>query len=367
MFVATSFVVARRLAFGHLLIVAGLVALALAANRNVLLLYWLATPIAVIAVAPSLRRVRVAIARGRGGPRVARWSGRFALAGGLALAAVAAAREPGLAEAAPFRVPAAGADAIAARGGAGTIFAADQYGGYLIWRLGPAFKPFMDTRLVLRTADEYAEYLQLADRPETFDAWEAEHRMDYVLLPVGYPERYLGLVAHLYESERWRLISTDGTEVLFARAELGDESAPIDLGARDVVDGLAAALDRRFDAPAIREAARLQLAALELAVGQPVEAERALAGLAGAAADRVRARCRLAAGDLDGASTLAGRTLASAPDDVGGLGLLAVIEARRGDTTKAVALLRRALEIDPFDAEAGRILAAWEDDHAQSP
>ena len=69
---------------------------------------------------------------------------------------------------------------------------------------------------------------------------------------------------------------------------------------------------------------------------------------------------------LDGARALANRSVARAPDDVAALDVMAVIDARQGETLKAVALLRRALELDPFDAEAGRILAAWEDEHAPS-
>jgi hypothetical protein len=364
---AASLVAARRVRLSHVLVLGGLVALALAANRNVLLLYWLGTPIGVMAASPLLRRVRVMLARRRGGPGAARWLGRLASASVLAVALGAAAREPSLAAAAPFRVPAGSADVIAARGGAGTIFAADQFGGYLIWRLAPAFRPFIDTRLVLRSADEFAEYLALVDQPQRFDEWEARHPMDYVLLPVGYPDRYLGLTAHLHASTRWRLIFTDGTETLFARRGPGPEGAggaAIDLTAPSVVDQLAAALDRRF-AGDVREAARLQLATLELAVGQPALAERALEGIERAAASGLRARARLAAGDLDEASRVAALSLARDPDDVRSLDLAAVIAARRGDTTKAVALLRRALQVNPFDPEAGRILETWED-HVES-
>jgi hypothetical protein len=361
---AASLVAARRVLLSHVLVLGGLVALALAANRNVLLLYWLGTPIAVSAAAPALRRLRVAFSRRRKGVGAARWGGRAVVAAALGVAAVAAAREPALAEPAPFRVPASSAGVIASRGGAGTIFAADQFGGYVIWRLGPAFRPYIDTRLVLRTPAEYAEYLAIVDEPARFDDWEARHPMDYVLLPVGYPDRYLGLVAHLYESGGWRLVHTDGTEALFARREGG--GAAVDLRSAEVVDQLATALDHRFGGrPALREAARLQLAALEVAVGEPKLAERALAGLDGVASLALRGRCRLATGDLDGAAELAGRALASEPNDVASLDLSAVVAARRGDSTKAVALLRRALDVDPFDTEAGRILETWEG-HAQT-
>src|SRR5687768_7051809 len=115
--------------------------------------------------------------------------------------------------------------------------------------------------------------------------------MDYVLLPVGYPDRYLGLVGHLYASARWRLAHTDGTETLFARAETVSDAEVRDLASPAVVEDVLAGLERRFGgSPALREAARLQLATLELAVGQPAQAERVLAGTGGPAAESLRAR-----------------------------------------------------------------------------
>jgi Flp pilus assembly protein TadD len=66
------------------------------------------------------------------------------------------------------------------------------------------------------------------------------------------------------------------------------------------------------------------------------------------------------AGDLDAAARDAEALLALDRDDVRGLDVLAVVSARRGDSEKAVAFLRRALSVNPFDAEAKRILATWE-------
>ncbi|MDB4979946.1 MAG: hypothetical protein JWM82_698, partial [Myxococcales bacterium] len=237
--------------------------------------------------------------------------------------------------------------------------------GYLIWTLAPRYKPYMDTRLVLRSADEFAEYLALVDEPARFDAWEEQHPMTYAVLPVGYPDRYLGLIAHLYASPRWSLVSTDGAEVLFAKRDEagGDDAArdEIDLASPSTLDGLRERIDLTYaHAPALAEAGRLQLATLALAVGQPAQAERALVGVASPNAEALRARCRLAVGDLDAAARTAEALLALDGDDVRSLDLLAAVEARRGDSTKAVALLRRALAVNPFDAEARRILETWE-------
>jgi hypothetical protein len=368
---ALCLVASRRLRLSHLVIVVGLAALALASNRNVLLLYWLATPIGVMAFAPTLRRLRVAVPHRRG-PLAVRWVGRLAVLCVMTLATAAAARETPLSEPAPWHAPLESARVITARAasggpGQGSIFTADQFGGYVIWSLGPAFRPYMDTRLVLRSAEEFAEYLAVVDEPARFDAWERDKAFDYVLLPVAYPDRYLPLIAHLYASDRWALVYTDGAETLFARRGLSIGAGAnawdfgSNLGSRAVTDRIMAELSRRFGAaPRLLGAARTQLATLELAVGEERAAERVLDGLETPAAEALRARGRLSTGDLDGAAASAAAALLRDGSDVRSLDVLAVISARRGDSSAALRFLRRALEIDPFDSEAERLLAKWE-------
>jgi hypothetical protein len=366
---ALSFAAAPRVRLSHLTMAVALAALALAGNRNVLLLYWLVTPIVALNAAPAL-----VLARRRWSRRAAlreqlavRWAGRGALACALVvtlgLGAVAAARETSLGEPAPWRVPAESARVVASRPGAGAIFAADQYGGYLAWRLGAAHRPFIDTRLVLRTRQEFEEYLAVADEPRRFDAWEEGKDFQYVLLPVAYPDRYLPLIAHLYANGDWTLVYTDGTEALFERSELvaPGEASAWDLSSPGVTDRILEDLKRRFGAaPQLHQSARAQLATLALAVGAPGEAERALAGLETPLADALRARCRLAAGDLDGAERLAARALATGTAEPRGLDALAVVAARRGNFPEALELLRRALESNPHDDEALSVLGRLE-------
>jgi hypothetical protein len=354
----------RRLLLSHVVVVIALVSLALAGNRNVLLLYWLATPIAIISVTPTLRRLRVTIFRRRA-TFAPRWVGRATLVGVMIAATTAAARETSLAEAAPWRAPVESARVIGARGGAGSIFGADQFGGYLIWTLGPRFRPYMDTRLVLRSKQEFAEYLAVVDDPTLFDAWERDKGFEYVVLPVSYPDRYLPLIAHLYASDRWALIYTDGSETLFALRSNSIGQGGTDawnLGSVAVTDRILASLAQRFaDVPRLLEMARVQLATLEITVGEASAAERALAGLATPAAEALRARCRLAVGDLDGAAAVAELALARDASDIRSLDVMAVVAARRGDSMKALGFLHRALEVDPFDGEAAQLLARWED------
>jgi hypothetical protein len=267
-----------------------------------------------------------------------------------------------LAEPSPFRVPAESARRLAALPGGGDVFSADHHGGYLIWRLYPRFRPYIDTRLVLRSADEFAEYLRLADEPERFEAFQARHHFSYVVLPVMFPERYQRLIAHLYESADWKLLFTDGSEVLFGRRDLTGNVSEQPLAEIAETERLLAQLGQRFSgSPKLYSAACLSLATLHGVLRQFPQAERALAGLRGPEARALEARLRFAAGDLVAAERLAQERLGADRDDVVSLNLLARVALQRGEAAEGLGFLRRALRVRPFDHEATQLLANLEE------
>jgi tetratricopeptide (TPR) repeat protein len=359
---ALAFFVARqRLSLSRVLVIATVTALALMANRNVLLLYWLATPLAALEVAPSVLALAARLARR--GPRLALLPAAAGAASLLAVVAVglaAAAREPPLSAPTPFHFPTGSARWLAERGRGGDVFAADHQGGYLIWTLFPRYRPYIDTRLILRTPDEFAAYLELLGQPERFDAFQARHRFAYAVLPTGYPDRYLGLVEWLGHSPDWKLVFTDGAETLWAY-RAGEP--PVALGARATTEALVAGLQERYASdPALLAAARRSLARLDLVLGHEEEARHVLAPMTATdpAALALLARCHLATGDLAAAEAIARRMLAARADDVEALMLLARISFARGQSADGLAWLRRALEQDPYDAEARALLAELE-------
>lgn len=348
----------RRLRLSHALVLLSFVALALMANRNVLLLYWVGTPLLALKLAPlirwSSRRVPAV-------PRLVRVASYAALLGVAALAGTAAAAESTIARPTPFRMPEESARHIAAGSDARPVFAADNYGGYLIWQLTPRNRPYIDTRLILRTQAEFEEYLALLDEPSRFDAFERRFDFGYVALPTAYPDRYLALIAYLYSSPRWKLVFTDGTETLFARRS-SPADAGWDLAAPATTDRLLTDLDARFGTDTeLGNAARRQLARLQLMTGALDEADRVLTGTGGAEADALRARSLLARGDAAGADEIGKRLLREDEQNLDALNLSAMValsDGRRGDATR---LLRQVLSDDPFDSEARTILQRMEE------
>lgn len=347
----------RRLRLSHACVLLGLGALAVVSNRNVLLLYWLGAPIFAINVGCAWRVV----------PRHFRSNARLAagllntacVAGLFAFSIVAAHRETALSEPSPFRVPTASVERLTTLpSDGGRVFAADHYGGYLIWQLYPRFKPYIDTRLVLRSADEYAEYLRLADEPDRFEAFQARHRFDYVVLPVLFPDRYQRLIGHLYASSDWKLLFADGSEVLFGRADLVPSEPAVDAAQSEHLEQALAALGRQFPGhEKARAAGRLGLATFYAAVGQFQAAHSVLKDLNTFEARALDARVMFAEGDLEGAQNQAEALLRAEEDEVRSLNLLALIALQRGNSSRGLGFLRTALERHPFDPEANQLLA----------
>jgi hypothetical protein len=349
----------RRLRLSHGLLLLGFALLALLSNRNVLLLYWIGAPLGALQLAPAVR----GWLRARGwtsAQPVLVAANAAALCAVLGTAGVAAARETSLAEPTPFRIPVESARRLSQLP-PGDVFSADHQGGFLIWQLYPRVRPYIDSRLVLRTADEFREYLGLSEAPQRFDAFQARHRFSYVVLPTAYPDRYLALISHLYASPDWKLIFTDGSEVLFARSDLWSDWG-VNLGVDEEIDRIVAANDRRYAGQLpLRAAARVKLSQLLAALGELAQAERALAGLDHPDMRGLRARLRFAAGDRQGAERIARQALAHDHDDVRSLSLLARIALDRGQTSAGASLLKRALATDPFDAEAGELLTQMQE------
>ena len=335
-----------RFHLAHLLAIVAFLGLALVANRNLPLFYWVAAPVAAIAIAPGLLAWRAAPRLRHGGTAVL----ATLLGGELALAGLAHSREPASGSPTPFHFPVESARRLAGMRAAGPVFAADQHGGYLRFSV-PSLRPYIDTRLVLHSATEYADYLALFDDPARFDALDSKEMFGAIVLTTAYPDRYLGLIWHLAGSAAWRLVYTDGYEVLFLRKGPG-----LALGERTTVDAILAELAARFDGHTeLVEAARLHLARLLVVLGQSRQAEHVLAALDSRPAAQLRARAHFAAGEFRAAEALARILLVQDPRDLRSLALLAEIASADNQPGRAGEWLRRALAIDPYDPEARSI------------
>jgi hypothetical protein len=335
-----------RFHLAHLLAIAAFLGLALMANRNLPLFYWVVAPILAIALAPGLQLLALRWLRQHRGTAVL----ATLLGGELLLAGLVLSREPAPGSPTPFHFPVESARRLAGMRATGPVFAADQHGGYLTFAV-PSLRPYIDTRLVLHTEKEYADYLALFDDPARFDALNARENFGAVVLTTAYPDRYLGLIWHLADSADWRLAYTDGYELLFLR-----EGPALALGERATVDVILDELAARFGGHAqVVELARLHLARLLVVLGQSRQAEYVLAALASRPAAQLRARAHFAAGELRAAEALARILLLQDPRDLRSLALLAEIASTEGQPGRAGEWLRRALAIDPYDPEARSI------------
>jgi hypothetical protein len=151
---------------------------------------------------------------------IARWH-LVSLAGVALLAAILWAPNPPKkfrAEFDPTRFP-SGAVSVLGRYPAARIFTFDQWGDYLIYRLYPRSKVFVDGRSDFYGADFETKALDVLGVNYGWEHTLSRFGVDTVLMPPNSP-----LTGALKESSRWQVVYDDGVALLFrARAqELGD-------------------------------------------------------------------------------------------------------------------------------------------------
>jgi hypothetical protein len=117
----------------------------------------------------------------------------------------------------PFRFPEKIVESLKQEPVPGEMFNDIRYGGYLIWRLYPDKKVFIDTRLIIRSPRFFTEYLMLCDDPALFPQVARKFNVTQVILPSAIFPLYFKLIKWLYQSDEWHLRYTDGASVLFVK------------------------------------------------------------------------------------------------------------------------------------------------------
>ena len=95
-----------------------------------------------------------------------------------------------------------------------THFAPDSWGGYLIYRLYPQNKVFVDDRHDLYGEEFLKEYLKAIRLTPDWNGFLEEKQVNWALLPAE-----SSLANMLKETSRWNLVYQDGTSVLLERKE----------------------------------------------------------------------------------------------------------------------------------------------------
>ena len=362
-FAAALLIVRPRLCAAHALVMSGFTALALMANRNIVLLYWVLAPIGGVAIAPrAVERWATWRAGARVTARAPRWAGSAALAVLLALE-IGAARSGARARRTDRRahtVPFSDGVGSLPRGHRRAWPGVRPRPGGRVSRVRGAratplhrHAPRPPFRARVRRLPRAVRRAGALRRPRCARALPLRRADDRVPRPIPEPRRSPGGEPVLEAALHGRIGGAVRTR--------GPRNQP--RRSRDHRG------DRRFRRPAIcrpprreRAAARLNLGRLLVVVGQPAAAERVLAPLDSRAAAELRARGHFAAGDLDAAESLARVLLLEDSDDVRSLTLLAQIAAARRSSDDARRYLTRALSMSPFDAEARALLARIEGD-----
>jgi hypothetical protein len=110
------------------------------------------------------------------------------------------------------KFPDEAASVIAERGLQEPIFSLDSWGGYLIYRLYPQIKVFVDDRHDLYGEEFLKDYLKAVRLTPDWDTFLSEKRVNWVLAP-----KESALANMLVQTSQWEVVHRDGTAILFER------------------------------------------------------------------------------------------------------------------------------------------------------
>ena len=115
----------------------------------------------------------------------------------------------------PKHIPVQATDTIVERGIREPIFAPDSWGGYLIYRLYPENRVFVDDRHDFYGVDFLRDYLKAIRLTPDWDKFLNEKHVNWALLPAG-----SALANMLEETAQWNVVYRDGSAVLLERKQL---------------------------------------------------------------------------------------------------------------------------------------------------
>ncbi|OGV92449.1 MAG: hypothetical protein A3K19_18680 [Lentisphaerae bacterium RIFOXYB12_FULL_65_16] len=123
----------------------------------------------------------------------------------------------GWGRAAAYATPAAAVAYLREHGWKGRLFNDFNWGGYLIFQLGPETPVFMDQRLEVHAQEEFSRYVDLTRDPRRFAALDQEYDFDLALFShvpfTGLP----ALFKLLHENRTWCLVYADARAVIFCK------------------------------------------------------------------------------------------------------------------------------------------------------
>jgi tetratricopeptide (TPR) repeat protein len=214
-------------------------------------------------------------------------------------------------------------------------------GGYLGWKLYPDYRPMIDGRLEIFGAERFASLF--CSPPQRFQKLDRQYAFGSVLIHHSH-DRWQALGIWLSQSSDWELRFVDDTAAVFVRASGApqERKKPVELGypARpgeangDEVRMLTARVDVLSG-----------LGEHGLALAQLDRAARLDPDLANVSINR--AVLTIKSGDFSAATEHLERALLDDPDDPILRVTIAGIYRNHGRVSRADALLRTALELDP--------------------
>jgi len=265
---------------------------------------------------------------------------------------------PSSTDIAPFGHPVGSVEYLSRNPIEGNVFNADRHGGYILWKLFPSKKVFIDTRLILRSRRFFADYLAIVDNPSLyFPHICGAYNITHAIVPVSLVDRYLPLARYLYDDPEWQLAYTDGSEALFV---LGSHAPtkPVQLDTPQMVQHVMTRIGKRWENDkALYSEAYLHLADFLFSLNLLSSAEMVIQELDSPLREYMQAQLLYRKGDYAGAIEILNKMIDKDPKNVNMRLLLAKIYRDNRRFQMALENVLYVLKREPFNGQARMLVS----------
>lgn len=113
--------------------------------------------------------------------------------------------------------PAKAVDFIIGNNIKGNMYNSLGYGGYLMWRLFPEYKVFIDGRIEIYDEGIYKSYLDAHSNPDVWKEISEKYNVDWIILEYSRDYAKKERMPHLVNNPDWALIYWDPVAVVYAK------------------------------------------------------------------------------------------------------------------------------------------------------
>jgi len=256
----------------------------------------------------------------------------------------------------PFRHPVGAIDYLQKHPLDGNIFNSIRHGGYLMWKMYPQKKVFIDGRMIIRTPEFFSDYLTILDHPALFDNIAKRYNISQVLLPTAIFDRYLKLAKYLQKHNDWIITYVDDSSILYSN-KYKSSQLEISLNTEEDILQITNKIKENYpNKTHVYNESIVHFGVLLMNLESFTMSEKVLQMTKSKKARQLLNRCWYLSGNIEKATKHALQLIQEDSEDEISRTTLAHIHFDKGNYKESLEFIIAVLKINPYNVEAKNIL-----------